>query len=53
MAYDPNEPDVLQAWDTESEFEDSESEREVCMVVHTVRAHNNARVAEIGGEPLD
>ena len=35
MGYHPDEPGVLQAWDTEPESDSSETQREVCMAEHT------------------
>ena len=36
MRYDPDEYNVLQAWDTKMESEDSKTKQEVCIATHAV-----------------
>ena len=51
MGYNPDEPGVLQAWDTKPESKDSETKHELCMAAHAAEGNNDTRVAGTGCEP--
>ena len=51
MGYDLDEPSVLRAMDIETEFEDSETECEVCMVNHATGGNRDACASRTEGEP--
>ena len=50
--YHPNEPGVLQTWDTEPESESSETQREVCIAEHVAGDAGGPYIPNAGGEPL-
>ena len=51
MGYHSDEPGVLQAWDTEPESGNSETQREVCMVAHSAKGARGPHASNTGGEP--
>ena len=51
MGYNPDEPGVLQEWDTESDSKGSEAQREVCMIVYEPGGSGGSRVSGVDNDP--
>ena len=52
MGYHPEEPGVLQAWDTKSESRSSETQSEICMMAHSAEGVEGPDASNASGEPL-